>query len=87
MPTATKEAKTAAVANVHHMVRAIGSAHQSTDLGEEIFSVDEVNAHVQNWLDDGYTLHSTHFVGNARSAGAGSPTVGYRMLYIFVKDA
>ena len=86
MPTATKT-KAAAVANVHHMVRAIGTAHQQTDLGEEIFSVDEVNAHVQGWLDNGYSLYSTHFVGNARSAAAGSPTVGYRMLYIFVKDA
>ncbi len=74
---------------VHHLVRPLGAVNQTitTEMGDKVYPVDRVNADVQNWLDAGYNLHSTHYLGEVRGAGLGTPIVGYRILYIFIKDA
>jgi len=68
-------------ADVHHMVRAVGPSYAQV-LGEEIFSSDAVDGAVRNWLEAGYRLLSTHYLGPVVD---GARTLGYRVLYIFVK--
>jgi hypothetical protein len=72
---------TAGMADVHHMVRAVGPGNAQV-LGEEVFSSDAVDAAVRNWLEAGYILQSTHYLGPVVD---GARTLGYRILYIFVK--
>ena len=86
-PTKTKAAKadeTAALvptADVHHMVRAVGPAAVQVS-GENIITSDQVDQAVRNWLEAGYGLHSTHYLG---PVAEGTRVLGYRILYIFVK--
>lgn len=62
-------------ADVHHMVRKIGL---NPDPTTGVMTVDEVDSHVRNWLQAGYKLQSTHFVGQ-------EPGV-YIVLYILVRE-
>lgn len=71
----------ASTPDVHHMVRAVGPGNAQV-LGEEVFSSDAVDAAVRNWLEAGYLLLSTHYLGPVMD---GARTLGYRILYIFVK--
>lgn len=74
---AVKQAQTLVnpAADVHHMVRKISL---NPDPNAGMMTVDEVDSHVRNWLQAGYKLHSTHFVG--QEAGA------YVIIYILVKE-
>lgn len=92
MATKTKDENVKTTENpqstVHHMVRPLGAVSReiTTELGDVVFPVDRVNADVQNWLDAGYKLLSTHYLGEIKNTGLGSPTIGYRILYIFIKQ-
>ncbi len=83
MPEATTKVKKEVVeVDVHHMVRAVGPAAVQVS-GEEIFTSDQVDQAVRNWLEAGYTLHSTHYLG---PVAEGTRVLGYRILYILVKQ-
>jgi len=86
-PTKTKAAKadelavSTPTADVHHMVRAVGPAAVQVS-GEDVYTADQVDQAVRNWLEAGYGLHSTHYLG---PVAEGTRVLGYRILYIFVK--
>ncbi len=61
--------------DVHHMLRTLSFTGQETIGGA--LPVDAVDAHVRTWLDAGYQLFSTHYVGETAE--------GMRILYIFLK--
>ena len=71
----------APTADVHHMVRAVGPATVQVS-GEDIYTADQVDQAVRNWLEAGYKLHSAHYLG---PVAEGTRVLGYRILYIFAK--
>ena len=58
---------------VHHMVRTIGEYPV-----EGAVSAEFADAHVSAWIEKGYKLHSTHFIGLEPR--------GFNVLYILVKE-
>lgn len=62
-------------ADVHHMVRKIGTQA----MPDGTITADMADAQVRNWLQAGYTLTFTHALGIEPN--------GINILYIFVKNA
>jgi hypothetical protein len=85
--TATAERKVAAPEStlaIHHMTRALASTE-----GPGQFTVDQLDAHCQTWLDQGYRLLSIHPTYIKPEQGPGGATVTeaqWHILYIFVRD-
>lgn len=67
---------------VHNMVRAVGSVSMTTENGDTVQTVDQVDRAVSEYLERGYALHSTHYLGAVRSGQAGSPIIGHSILYV-----
>lgn len=69
---------------VHHMARGLASAP-----GPNLFTADQLDAHCQTWLDQGYRLHTVHPTYVKPEQGPGGMQVTeaqWHILYIFVKD-
>ncbi len=68
---------------IHHMTRALSAAG-----GPDRYTVDQLDAHCQTWLDQGYRLLSVHPTYVTPEQGPGGIIVTqaeWHILYIFVK--
>lgn len=64
------------VPKVHNMVRWISKTNRSQpEMG--IWTASEVDAHVSAWVEKGYKLFNTHYVGE-------SPDGAYGFMYVLV---
>jgi hypothetical protein len=71
-------------AAVHHMTRSLAAIP-----GNNQFTGDQLDAHCQTWLDQGYRLHTVHPTYVTPEQGPGGVAVTeaqWHILYIFVKD-
>jgi len=69
---------------VHHMTRGLAAIP-----GDGAFTVDQLDAHCQTWLDQGYRLLSVHPTYVKPEQGPGGTIVTeaqWHILYIFVRD-
>jgi hypothetical protein len=83
-PQNTQVAKHSDGPAVHHMVRALAD-----EPGEGQFTYDQLDAHCQTWLDQGYKLQSVHPTYIRPEQGPGGMIVTmprWDILYIFVRE-
>ncbi len=70
---------------IHHMVRGLGGIND----GNGIFTADEIDAHCQTWLDQGYKLMFLDAKYNPQGVGQGgmvNDQANWHILYVFTKE-
>jgi len=71
---------------VHTMVRYIANSN-ITSRELDVWSVEDVDLHVSAWIERGYSLVGTHFVGIKDLGQYSNGLSGFGMLYILAKNA
>jgi len=61
--------------NVKQIIRYISKQFANPQEGH--YSVGEIDAYISEWMDRGYTLFNTHYIGEAPE--------GYGVLYVLVR--